>query len=95
MARPKRSKGEKPAGEQTAIPFQEARAPDEVRVFPFELRPGDRWTDPTGRDWEVTGRPSAYRQGKMIAVRLQKPGEPSVVEEQHWDAHERIRVRRG
>jgi hypothetical protein len=68
--------------------------PDELRVFPFELRAGDRWIDPEGREWEVAGRPAAYRQGKMISVRLQKPGEPNVIDEQHWDAHERIRVRR-
>jgi hypothetical protein len=65
-----------------------------MRVFPFELRAGDRVVDPEGRDWEVTGRPAAYRQGKMVAVRLQKLGEPSVIDVQYWDAHERIRVRR-
>jgi hypothetical protein len=36
----------------------------------------------------------AYKQGKMTAVRLPKPGEPSVIDVQYWDAHERIRVRR-
>jgi hypothetical protein len=51
-------------------------------------------TDPEGREWEVTSRPSAYRQGKSIAVRLQKPGEPSMIDVQYWDAHERITVRR-
>jgi hypothetical protein len=75
-------------GEPAATPA------DELRVFPFELRAGDPVTDPEGREWEVTGRPAAYRQGKMVAVRLQKPGEPNVIDEQHWDAHERIRVRR-
>jgi hypothetical protein len=41
------------------------------------------------------GTISAYRQGKMVVVRLHKPGEPSVIDVQYWDAHERIRVRRG
>jgi hypothetical protein len=68
--------------------------PDELRVFPFELRAGDRVTDPEGREWELTGRPAAYRQGKMVSVRLQKPGEPNVIDVQYWDAHQRIRVRR-
>ena len=44
MARRKRSKEEKPEA-QTAIRFQEASEPEaqteELRVFPFELRPGD------------------------------------------------------
>jgi hypothetical protein len=31
----------------------------------------------------------------MTSVRLQKPGEPNVIDVQYWDAHERIRVRRG
>jgi hypothetical protein len=94
MARRKRSKGEKPDGEQTTIPSRGRPAPDEVRVFPFELRSGDRWTYPEGREREVTGRPTAYKQGKMTSVRLQKPGEPSVIDVQYLDAHERIRVRR-
>jgi hypothetical protein len=51
-------------------------------------------TDPEGREWEVTGRPTAYKQGKMTSVRLQKPGEPSVIDVQYLDAHERIRIRR-
>jgi hypothetical protein len=85
MARRKRSRGEKTDGEQTAIPFQEAPAPKaprkELRVFPFELRAGDRWTDPEGREWQVTGRPAAYRQGQLIAVRPAStaPAAPIVV----------------
>jgi hypothetical protein len=57
MARRKRSKGDKPDGEQTTVPSRDRPAPDEVRVFPFELRSGE--------------------------------------DVQYWDAHERIRVRRG
>jgi hypothetical protein len=76
-----------------------SRRPDWIEAtlvtVPFELRSGDRWTDPEGREWEVTGRPTAYKQGKMTSVRLQKPGEPNVIDVQYWDAHERIRVRRG
>jgi hypothetical protein len=39
MARRKRAKGPKPDGQQTDIPFQEARAPNELRVFPFDSAP--------------------------------------------------------
>jgi hypothetical protein len=38
-ARRKRAKGPKPDGQQTDIPFQEARAPNELRVFPFDSAP--------------------------------------------------------
>jgi PAS domain S-box-containing protein len=61
---------------------------DELRVFPFELRTGDRVTDPEGREWEVTGRRASYRQGKMVSVQLQKPGEPNLIDVQYCDAHD-------
>jgi hypothetical protein len=73
-------------------PSPDSTPPYELRIFPFELHAGDRLTDREGGEWEVTGRPAAYRQGKMVSVRLQKPGEPSVIDVQYWDAHERIRV---
>jgi hypothetical protein len=74
----KRSKGgEKPEAQQ-AIPFQEAQSPEaqpeELRVFPFELRPGDRVTLADGCEWEVVALPSGYQKGKMATVRLRKPG---------------------
>jgi hypothetical protein len=52
-----------------------ATAPDSggLRVFPHELRAGDRVTV-AGTDWEVAGTPSAYLKGKMLTVRLRKPG---------------------
>jgi hypothetical protein len=97
MARRKRSMEEKPEA-QTAIPFQEAPAPnappEELRLFPFELRPGDL-VNVGGRQWEVAGHPAVYRQGKMLEVRLRKPGDPSVTAVEHWPAHERVVVRRG
>ena len=67
MARRKRpTKGEKP-DVQTAIPFHEAPAPsEELRVFPFELRPGDL-VNGDGREWEVAGQPAGYRHGINVA----------------------------
>jgi hypothetical protein len=67
--------------------------PDELRVFPFELRAGDL-VNADGREWQVVGHPSVYRQGKMVEVRLQKPGNESVTMAEHWAAHQRVRVRR-
>jgi hypothetical protein len=98
MVRRKRSKGEQPEA-QTAIPFREAPAPEapseELRVFPFELRPGDRVTLADGREWEVAALPSGYQKGKMVTVRLRRLGDPSVTDVEHWPAHERVVVRRG
>ena len=97
MARRKRSKEEKPEA-QTAIRFQEASEPEaqteELRVFPFELRPGDRVTLADGREWEVAALPSGYQKGKMVTVRLRKLGDPSVTDVEHWPAHERVTVTR-
>ena len=98
MARRKRSKGGETPEAQAAIPFQDAPAPvaqpdEQLRVFPFELRPGDL-VNVDSREWEVAGHPAGYRQGKMIEVRLQKPGDPSVTRAEHWGAHERVAVKR-
>ena len=63
-------------------------------MFPFELRAGDL-VNVDGQEWEVAGHPAGYRQGKMVEVRLQKPGDPSVKSGEHWPAHERVAVKRG
>ena len=57
MARRKHpTKGETPEG-QTAIPFQDAPAPEaqpeELLVFPHELHPGDRVRDDEPHEWQV------------------------------------------
>jgi hypothetical protein len=56
MARRKRPKGGEKPETQTAIPFQEAQAPEarqeELRVFPFELHRRDL-VNVDGREWEV------------------------------------------
>jgi hypothetical protein len=66
---------------------------NELRVFPHELRPGDRVTV-NGQEWEVAAAPAVYLQGKMQTVRLRKPGDPSVTNVEHMAAHERVTVRR-
>jgi hypothetical protein len=94
--RKRSTKGEKPEA-QTAIPFQETPAPDpqpeELRVFPFELRPGDL-VNVHGIEWQVASHPTVYRLGKMVEVRLQKPGDPNLTSAEHWGAHERVAVKR-
>jgi hypothetical protein len=56
---------------------------------------GDRYTDDTGYEWEVTETPSALRQGKVVAVRFKGAADPATEWRQVWAAHERVRVRRG
>jgi hypothetical protein len=72
-----------------------ATAPDTdgLRVFPHELRTGDR-VNVGGTEWEVAGTPSGYLKGKMVTVRLRKPGDAAVRDVEHWLAHERVTVRR-
>jgi hypothetical protein len=71
------------------------RKPGVLRVFPHELRPGDRVLDDEPHEWEVVALPAAYRKGKILAVRMQKPGDPSVMRDERWPAHAPIAVRRG
>lgn len=95
MARRKRSKGDKPEGQQLPISF-EATTPEpqpEERVLAFQLRPGDR-VAVAGQEWEVAERPETYQGGKMVRVRFRKPGDAAVTEEHHWSAHERVNVKR-
>jgi hypothetical protein len=66
---------------------------DGLRVFPHELGIGDRVTV-GGTEWEVAATPTGYLKGKMVTVRLRKPGEPTVTDVEHWPAHERVMVRR-
>jgi hypothetical protein len=66
---------------------------DGLRVFPHELRAGDRMTV-GGTEWEVAATPSGYLKGKMVTVRLRKPGEPTVTNVERWPADERLTVRR-
>ena len=56
---------------------------DGLRVFPHELRTGDR-VSVGGTEWEVTATPSGYLKGKMVTVRLQKPGDSTVTNVEHW-----------
>jgi hypothetical protein len=70
------------------------RQSDELHVLPSQLRPGDRYTDDQGNEWEVVGHPSAFLQGKMHQVRFQKPGDPSTTWTTIWPTHERVTVRR-
>jgi hypothetical protein len=95
MARRKRTKGEKPdEAQQLPISYAPEAHTDELHLYPFELRAGDLVTDERGNGREIVGHPSAYNQGKMHRVRMQKPGDPSVMNIEYWPAHERVAVRR-
>jgi hypothetical protein len=58
-----------------------AAAPDTdgLRVFPHELRAGDRVTV-GGTEWEVAATPTGYLKGKMVIVKLRKPGHPTMTD---------------
>jgi hypothetical protein len=69
--------------------------PNELTVFPHQLRAGDRYRDDaTGKVWEVVGLPSSLRQGKDVAVRFKGADDPSAEWRQVWPAHERVRIHR-
>jgi hypothetical protein len=53
---------------------------DGLRVFPHELRAGDRVRLADGREWAVAGPPETYQGGKMVRVRLRKPGDATVLD---------------
>jgi hypothetical protein len=67
--------------------------PGTTRVLPMLLRIGDRLTDETG-EWEIIARPYTTAGGKNARVRVQRVGEPTVIELRTWGAHERISVKR-
>jgi hypothetical protein len=91
MAKPRRKDAR-----QTGRPVPKARPADAgqtLQLFPHELRPGDRLMI-GDQAWEVADNPASYRMGKMLEVRLHKPGDPSAMTTEHWPAHQRIAVSR-
>lgn len=70
----------------------EAPAPSRS-IFPVRLRAGNRFTDETG-EWEVVSLPKTSVGAKTVRARVRKVGEPAVIEQRMWVAHERITVRR-
>jgi len=59
----------------------------------MQLQVGDRFTDETG-EWEIVGRPYTTGGGRIVHTRVQKVGEPTVVEKRSWGAHEKVAVKR-
>jgi hypothetical protein len=98
MARRKEEK-EKPEAQQLPIPLEGERKPEaqpeELHIFPQQLRAGDIVTDHQGTEWEVIGNPTVYQQGKSHQVRVQKPGNPTIKSINFYPAHERVAVKRG
>jgi hypothetical protein len=84
MARARRSK-----------PGKQPASSGQIRVFPHELRPGDRVVLEDGQQWEVADHPEVFKQGKAQRVNLRRPGdEPAETRTEDWPAHERVTVRR-
>jgi hypothetical protein len=67
-------------------------APTERRVFPMELKVGDRITDETG-EREVIGRPYTTAAGKTANVRVKRV-DSDVTMIRTYGAHERVTVKR-
>src|SRR5262245_31367499 len=64
-----------------------------IQVFPFDLHPGDHWTDEEGREWEII-KATTYRQGKTVRVRVRRVDLPTVEDLRFLASHERVTVRR-
>jgi hypothetical protein len=93
MAKPnagkKREKKSKPA--QPELPeMPPPLPPGTTRVFPSQLRVGDRLDDARG-EWEVASRPHSTSGGKTVSVRVWKS---ATFEERSWSAYERVTVKR-
>jgi len=90
MAKPRPKPKPKPTRSSTKGGLQ----PDNVNVFPHQLRMGDRYTDEKGHAWAVAEPPSSMRQGKLVAVHFRGATDPAAEWRQVWAAHERVRVQR-
>jgi hypothetical protein len=64
-----------------------------TRVFPSQLRIGDKLSDCRG-EWEVASRPHSTSGGKTVSVRVWKPGGSATFEERSWNAYDRVTVKR-
>jgi len=60
----------------------------------MDIRPGDVLSDPR-TEWEVLAPPFSTGTGRFVHARVQKVGQPDWTELRTWEAHERLRVRRG
>ena len=69
-------------------------APLAIEVLPTQLLLGDRLVDERS-EWRVAGRPYSSSGGKIVSVRVESVKQPGVTDVLVWEAHERVRVRRG
>ena len=83
----------KKAREQAKPPAGQRPDPGAASVLPMDLQVGDRFTD-HGFEWEVLTRPAHMHGGKMLRVRIRRPGIPETERDMSWPAHERVEVRR-
>jgi hypothetical protein len=69
-----------------------AKPENDTKVFPMDLRPGDRLTDETG-EWEVIGHPYPTAGSRIVQVRVQRAGHdrPGF---RTYGAHELVNVKR-
>jgi hypothetical protein len=66
----------------------------EKHVLSMELQRGDRIADETG-EWEIISRPYVSAGGELVSARVRKIDQPEAADLRTWEAHERLRVRRG
>jgi hypothetical protein len=68
-------------------------SPGTIRVFPMQLKVGDKLSDESG-EWEVVGRPYSTGGGRKTEVRVQRVEKPGVTETRTWGSYEKITVTR-
>jgi hypothetical protein len=93
MAKAKREKKQgKPV--QPRLPgMPPPESPGTIRVFPMQLKVGDKLSDESG-EWEVVGRPYSTGGGRKTEVRVQRVEKPGVTETRTWGSYEKITVTR-
>jgi hypothetical protein len=68
--------------------------PNELTMFPHQLRAGAVITDEHGDEWELAGPPTKIVGSPDYVATLRRVGRPAETREGRWRAHERVKVRR-
>src|SRR5215510_4301199 len=94
MAKPKTSKGAKPAQPSAKAPATRKPIAGSASVLPMDIQVGDRFTE-QGFEWEVLTHPTAMHGAKTLRASVVRPGLPESEREVTWPAHKHIAIRRG
>src|SRR5262245_52405394 len=62
-----------------------------LSLLPMEIQIGDRFSD-QDFEWEVVTHPVAFRGGKTLWARIQRPGLPESEREITWPAHVTVQI---